>query len=961
MCKRARHERHMLPSRILLAACALVVSVFSVKPCAAQAVTDQDAGQMVHTAFRIVDGAPSDIQMVAIGPDGFMWLATSRGLTRFDGLHFDHDAVPGFSVQSVYDVFVDRDNNVWAGLLYGGMVRVHQGKITLMQGHGFPPGTPFSMRQLNDGTLWEVTSKGVAHFDGNHWVPLAADMGYTPVRPLRAALTSDQTLWINDDNHIYTLAAGAKTFGRTTEEDMWRVKNEIPADTRWKPTHAGRQGVRDRAGTNWSVVDGGLDRYHWQTGEETPRIEHLGLAEGLSSEDIRGIVQDGDGNIWAWSSRGLDRFRHSRLTRVPLEGERAAPAMQADARNGIWVSSFQDQLWHVTSAGAQVVPGNGIAAFAVAPDGSLWSVSQHGLQVDRDGAQERIPLPEEIAKLNYQSLAVGADGSVWLSVARWGLYRYRQGQWQRLTDQHVPEPTRLLVDAHGRLWSVFDDYITMGEGERTTRYSAAEGLDVGPVISIDTSASTVWIGGMKGVQRLDHGRFESLHTAKDDALEGVSGLVITPSGELWANTLRGVARISADDVAQALRDPAHVNRVQWFDHSDGISGAPQQRRPVPTLVQSRDGRIWASTNEGVFTIDPAQFQPDSRQLKPVATHVTADGTPFDIHAPIALPKLTHTLQIDYTAPDLSAPERVRFRYRLDGVDQDWQAAGDRRVAFYTALQPGRYTFHLMAANEDGVWSDDVAAINFQLPPAWYQSVLFKLACGALLIALAVIALYLRERRLDRIRQVRQAERERIARDLHDTLLQGTQGLIYHVSSALKQTRETKIRIMLIDAVERAQDALIEARERVNVLRNDGGAPVDLIALLRASAQAIVRGHDIRFDLEVEGTPRLIHAPVAAELATIFQEALSNALLHANARAIEVRIAFLRRRLTITLKDDGKGIADEVLNEGGRAGHWGIRGMRERAELFKGRITISQGKDKGVIVTMDAPGRTAYAD
>jgi signal transduction histidine kinase len=167
--------------------------------------------------------------------------------------------------------------------------------------------------------------------------------------------------------------------------------------------------------------------------------------------------------------------------------------------------------------------------------------------------------------------------------------------------------------------------------------------------------------------------------------------------------------------------------------------------------------------------------------------------------------------------------------------------------------------------------------------------------------------------------------------------------------------------MLIDAIERAQDALIEARGRVNILRTDGSVPVDLVELVRTSAQTIVRGHDIRFDLNVEGTSRLVHASVAAELATIFQEALSNALLHANARKIEARILFLRRRLTITLKDDGKGISDEVLSEGGRAGHWGIRGMRERAELFKGRATISRGKDKGVIVTMDAPARIAYAD
>jgi signal transduction histidine kinase/ligand-binding sensor domain-containing protein len=925
-------------------------------------LADKDIAQMGHTLFTAEHGVPPDIHEMYQGPDGFLWLATSRGLTRFDGVRFDQNAVPDFPVQSVYSLFVDRDNTIWAGLLDGGIARVRHGQVTLMRGDGLPSGTPFLIERNKQGVLWVVTARGVAHLEGERWVPVADGMGYVPTRPKAAVMAFDGTLWVGDGEQAHALAPGAGQFRDASQDDFWRALVEMAPGNPWMPPDHEMSGIRDKAGTNWFVVEKGIDRYHWQANGSL-RIEHLGAREGLSSDDVRGLYEDADGNMWVWSSRGLDRYRRTRLERIILPGQRAAPAMESDADGGLWASSYEDPLWHVTKDGVQKLDAHGIGALTTGPDGTLYAASKAGIAFQRDGKPAFVPLPSDVATttaLNYQALAIGADGGIWFAVARYGLYHYANGRWEHLTDQDQAHVMRMAFDRLGRRWTLFDDRLSLDGAGVTRAYTSANGIDVGAARAIDVTTETTWIAGTKGVQFLDHERFRSILTRSDDALQGVSGLVALPSGELWVNTLRGLARIDARDVAKALKNPNHVNAVQWFDRSDGMLGSPQQLRPVPTLVRGTDGRLWASTDEGVFSIDPARYQPDLRMLKPVVTGLIVDGQPKDVTDTVALPRLAHALQIDYTAPDLTTPERIRFRYRLDGVDNDWQDARDRRSAFYTALAPGDYAFHLMAANEDGVWSDDVLAIRVTLPPAWYQTVMFKVTYIVLAVLLVLLILYGREQRLLRLQQVRQAERERIARELHDTLLQGTQGLIYHVGSALKQTREVPVRILLIDAMERAQDALIEARERVNALRDEGDAPVDLVELLRGAAVTILHGHDIHFELEVEGVPRPVRASAAVELVTACQEALSNVLAHARAGSVRAQVAFRRRWLTITWTDDGRGIDNGVLRAGGRDGHWGLRGMRERARLFRGRVSVGPGEGVGTVVTIRALGRAVYA-
>jgi len=928
-------------------------------------IPDQDAAQMNHAVFTIRDGAPAEIVDVIEGHDGFLWIGTSVGLTRFDGVRFEHDPIPNFPRQGVYTVKTEENGDLWVGFSTGGLAHIHDGHVTVFDQNDAPAGTVFDIFRLADGVLWAVTSREIARFLGGRWERVGDSTGYKPERPTGTTHAPGGSVLIEDKGRAYAISAGESAFHEVPHDEFIRQSFDIEVGNAWRPSDPESIGIRDKAGTHWIVEKGGIDRYHWRTGGP-PRIEHIGKKEGLSSDTVVGIYQGRRADVWLWSDFGLERFRPNRMTRLLVPDDPTNPVMERDATEGIWFSAgAKESLYRANGSElTKIEKKTSVGAMFVAHDGTLWTVGEDGIDYSKEGKHGHIPLPTEAAgvgAISMQSIGVDRNGIVWLMIVRRGLFSYASGQWTRKLAAEEHGPMRMVQDTKERLWAIYArNRVTVADDNTTQTFDSSNNVDVGYLLSIDAGSSRIWIGGRTGIQFLREGRFETLATDTQDSLTGVSGLVVTPSGELWANTDRGLALIDQDDIDASLVDPSHVNRVHWLDFNDGIEGTPSQSRPLPTLVTSQDGRVWASTNQGIFWIDPDAFKIDTRQLTGVATALFADGKSVDLGGLPHLPQFTHAVQIDYTAPELSMSKRIRFRYRLQGFDTEWQDAGDRRSAFYTALAPGDYAFHLSVANADGLWGEDKQVGTFRLTPGWYQTNLFKVACVFFGVLICGSAVSLRNRRASLRRRVRMAERERIARELHDTLLQGTQGLIYHVGSALKKTSEPALRISLIDAMERAQDALVEVRERVSALRDDDRTPVDFVALLRSAARTITHGHDIYLDLETDGAERLLGASAAAELATVCQEALSNVVAHASARTLLVRVSFRRRWLRIIISDDGEGIEEAVLRAGGREGHWGLLGMRERVELFQGRIEIEPRAGGGTIVTIQVKGPTVYA-
>ena len=386
------------------------------------------------------------------------------------------------------------------------------------------------------------------------------------------------------------------------------------------------------------------------------------------------------------------------------------------------------------------------------------------------------------------------------------------------------------------------------------------------------------------------------------------------------------------------------------------------------VSKASDGRIWYVAADGVSVIDPQHF-PFNKLPPPVQIEqVTADHKTYDAAQGLRLPALVRDLAIDYVALSFVAPEQVKFRYKLEGYDNEWQDAGSRRQAIYTNLPPRAYRFRLMASNNSGVWNEEGALLDFSIAPAFYQTTWFRLALVVLFLALLWAAYMFRVRQLamqfNRTLEARVSERTRIARDLHDTLLQSFQGLLLRFQSAAKllPQRPDEARERLDNAIHQAAEAITEGRDAVQGLRASAFETNDLANAIAAIAEELKKdsaaGESPVIDLEVEGAPRGLNPVVRDEAYRIAGEALRNAFRHAQARRITVEIRYDKRHFRLRVRDDGKGIDEDAMQRQ-PSGHFGLPGMRERAEIVGGRLEVWSKPNSGTQAELSIPGNIAY--
>ena len=379
--------------------------------------------------------------------------------------------------------------------------------------------------------------------------------------------------------------------------------------------------------------------------------------------------------------------------------------------------------------------------------------------------------------------------------------------------------------------------------------------------------------------------------------------------------------------------------------------------------------MWFANGIVVQMVDPSRL---TQKALPAVTYIQSlivDRKEFAATDNLKLPPKPRDLQIDYTSPTFLVPQRVKFRYRLDRYDRDWHDAGTRRQAFYTDLPPGKYSFRVIASNSDGVWNETAAKLDFSVAPTYYQTNWFRTLCGALFLALLWAAYQLRVRHLhkqfDMTLEARVGERTRIARDLHDTLLQSFQGLLPRIQAAIYKLPESPVdaRKTLEAAVDQASQAITEGRDAVQGLRmstvekNDLGVAIRAIGEELASAET--NQSPPKFEVVVEGTPRNLHPILRDEVYRISAEALRNAFRHAQAHQIEVELRYDERDFTVRIRDNGRGVNSEVLRGDGREGHYGLHGMRERAKLVGGELAIWSEVDSGTEVELSIPASRAY--
>jgi signal transduction histidine kinase len=712
-------------------------------------------------------------------------------------------------------------------------------------------------------------------------------------------------------------------------------------------------------------------------------LDRYGESDGLSSNLLHTLFEDREGSIWVGTSLGLDRFRPANVvseTHVPAgfqarfvhSGPDAIYAYTGWSNTKLRESDGTESIYRVQPGGTPEVLIRNVGRLRSMhvndATGAMWVVTRAGVQeLVKDKLGPPIALPEGVSGDFVYSAVVDKAGELWLSAFYKGVFhRSRDGTWKPVDIRSKYAATAVLIPTpDGSVWARYSGGTLFRlRGDAIEDFSGSD-PKIGDITLIRPHAQGLLFGGEGGLALFDGSKFHSLSALDEPVLNVVTGVSQSNDGRTtWIFTQAGVLRFETDDLTSALlKSDAKSLRYQLIDSRDGLPGAPYGAVYGSSVATGSDGRIWFTTGQGLAWIDPNNLYRNPLPPPLDILSLSTSEREYGSKAPLTLSAGTRNIEINYTALSLSIPERVRFRYKLEDVDEDWVDAGNRRQAFYTQLGPGEHRFRVMAANSDGVWNEAGADFTFTIPPTFLESTTFK---ALSLVAIAALLTFLYRARLTQVSarmksqlEARMLERERIARELHDTLLQGFQGLMLRFQSVADLiSPDQPARALLEEAMTRGDEVLAEGRDRVRDLRGSAVSDELPIALQKSAANFAI-GSSTEVRVVVEGTARALHPVVNDELIAICNEAIANAFKHASARNIDIDIVYRRRRLDVRIRDNGAGIDPKVI-ENGKKGHYGLAGMRERAQKIRASFTLSSRINVGTEVEIILPASVAYA-
>ncbi|WP_083941431.1 sensor histidine kinase [Salinicola socius] len=963
------------------------------------------------------ENGPGQVGAIAQTSDGYLWLGTHYSLFRFDGNAFERYATTdGKTVATVSSLLSIPGGGLWVGLRRGGVSLIRDGELTdYGPGSGFPTGAVYGLAQDHDGDVWAAANDGLARFDGVRWHTVSTDWGFPGNNARAVFVDRNGTLWAASESRLFYLPRGSHRFldadqpvgwvsqiTQTRDGTLWiaelhpgRVRPILFSGEAPQPLDVVSAGLAaDRDGNLWIGTQGeGLlrlpDAGHnlsTSTNSLAAAVQHYGHLDGLSADDIEPVFEDAAGNVWVGTSAGLDRFRHATLVPADLPGGARNIALAEEASGMLWAGSSNRPLmhrfagrWHTSD-----VPPPITSAFSDAK-GDVWLGGPNGIWRAHRGVLRRVTAlpPTAQAEASVRAMARDGDGALWVSINRSGLFRWYGEAWQ-LTSPPTTHPSQTMPvsatsDAQGRVWFGYrDDLLVMRDGDDVRQWGRQDGLDIGNVAAISATRQHLWLGGTNGAALFDGKRFHAI--ASGGPFTGIHAIIETPAeiaddhlgdspawGDLWLHTQTGVLQIPAGEITRVLGEPGYRVRFRRFEGDDDLPNDAFRIHPVPSAIQGRDGRLWFATVTGVVSVDPSRTQARSPPPEPRLTALSADTSSYPLASPIAsqasLSARPRRIAIDYTAIDLSRPESVRFRYRLRGYDTRWHDAGHRRQAIYTRLGPGDYRFEVEASSSSGVWNPRPASLSLHIAPAFYQTWTFRGLCLLIISVLLWVGYRYRMRlaaaQLRARLEARHAERERIARELHDTLLQSIQALVLHFQAAAdRMPIDDPARQAMARALDRADEVIDEGRDRVMSLHRASADTGLAERLARASRER----PDARYPtchVTTQGNPKPLRTRVENEAYWIGHEALCNALHHADATRITVTLCHAPDGFSLSVSDDGTGIPGHYLTPSGRPGHWGLPHMQERARQLGGNLELDSQAGLGTTVRLTVPAALAY--
>jgi signal transduction histidine kinase/ligand-binding sensor domain-containing protein len=955
--------------------------------------------QYRHTAWRVQEGAfESAPNAIAQTTDGYIWIGTGSGLVKYDGVRFVPWTPPagkGEPISAIFSLRGSSDGTLWIGT----GSRLLSWKDNHLQEH--VAGRINTILEDHQGRIW-VTRSRVPDLNGG----LCQVVGESPrclggddrmKLPYAEPLSEDTqgNLWVGASSQLMRWKDGSFDSYFRKDLEAFQGLNSVagtvalPDGSVWAtiprkgfglfqivhgvPQKMALKGIDteqmnslfvDRDGSVWFGTHGeGVYRMHGE------RIDRFGSEDGLSSNDVTGFFQDREGNLWLATSKGLDCFRDARVTTISrTEGLAAdlAASVLASGDGDVWIGNRGSlDLLHADQLTSIRIPGQRVTSLWQDHAKRLWVGVDNLLTIYENGQFRKINRRDGSPLGTAVAITEDTQQNIWVSVA--GKVR----QLVRIRDLQVEEEfgidqipfTRVLAaDPAGGIWLGLQRCNLGHYRNGKLEIYPLQPSDL-PVYGVTADADgSVWASTVNGVAHWKNGEIKTLTSKNGLPCDTAFGAIRDHHSTMWIYSKCGLIGIANAELERWWRQPDRTVQFQVFDVFDGA--LPGLSTFQPSASRSPDGRLWFANDAVIQTMDPGAVRRNAIPPPVYVEELQADRKDYAVDGPLRLPARSRDIEIGYTALSFSVPQKVRFRYKLDGRDHDWQDAGTRRRVFYNDLPPAQYRFHVTASNNDGVWSETGAALDFSIAPAYYQMRWFQAACIAVLLA-GIWGLY----RL-RLRQIahefnvrleeRVSERTRVARELHDTLLQSFQGLMLHFQVVDELLPEGQAKKQLEQSLLRADQAIVEGRGAVYDLRSSATTTNDLADAVNALGAELATPESAAFRLVVEGAVRDLHPIIRDEVYRITREALRNAFTHAHANHIETEITYGKKALRVRIRDDGDGTPPGVIKEG-RPGHYGLPGMRERAKQIGGSLEIwsGAGPRAGTEIQLTIAGSIAY--
>ena len=999
----------LLPALVLLAGAYTVMR--GQTPARAEPGAERILPGFHSETWTTEQGLPGDtVRAVTQTRDGYLWAATQAGLARFDGVRFTNytkQNEPAFRTDECNVLLEGADGSLWVGTIGGGLMRYRAGRFeTFGRAEGLPTDVVNGLYEDRSGRLWITSYEALTLYEGGRFktfemgdggrsvyaVPFHEDAAgrvwffrsrglnygepdsfsfylegefhtgreaaalfpYSAETPFRAVAGRGRALWINDmrSRVLRRLGDGAAEDRRFTYEppDLPSLAHEDAAGDLWfmnggGELRLGRAGrvsrvtskpwpggvvsalYTDREGNLWVGSSGGLTRLRRLA------FDAYTTAEGLSNETVWAVFEDSRGDVWAGTNRGINRIRGGEFT-VYVD----APGMSA---------------------------GGDVSAVSIAedPSGRLWFATTQGLLSFAGGKFQSYARREGLLSENVRAVHVDRGGRLWVGTVG-GLHSFEGGRFRPYTTAEGLSHNNVLFiheDGAGSLWVGTPAGLNRLRDGRFEVFTTKEGLGSNIVIAAhEASDGALWFGTVGGgLARLRDGRFTAVTAAAGLGDDTVTSILEDGAGNLWMGSTRGVLRAGLKELNAYADGLSRTVSCVVYGKADGLPSTDCSGGTQPAGWRARDGRLWFPTAKGIAFVDPSALGRNDLPPPVRIESLVVDREQRPLaEPPVELQPGSRAVEFHFTALSFVDPSKVRFRYRLEGFDRDWVEAGARREAFYTNLPPGSYRFRVVASNDDGVWNLEGAALQFTLRPYFYQTLWFYLLCALLAAGLMWGVHLVRVRQLRREFTAVLQERNRIARELHDTLAQGFTSVsmqLEAVNARMGDGGAAAAREHLNQARLLVRSSLAEARRSVRDLRSELLDDGDLAGALSKVARQLTAGADVRAEINESGTPRPLPELQEKTLLRVGQEALTNAVRHAAAGRVRLRLDYDETRVRLEVTDDGAGFdADAGARTSG--GGFGLRGMRERVEQAGGTLSIKSRPGDGTEVSATLPLR-----